>query len=146
MGKYFDRFPTVDYDGKLAKNILSKVDFTDASKRDIYSRFDFTLSESSSRSDILSEAAYNSPYYDWLIYLTNGMIDPYYDYYLNDANMNKHIKSKYGSVAEASEEILYYRNNWAPDNSTITEAIFDSLDSAIQKYYKPVLSNTNQVS
>lgn len=145
MGKYFDRFPTVDYDGKLVKNLLSKVDFTDAAKKDIYSSFDFTLTEASSRSDLLSEVAYNSPYYDWLIYLSNEMIDPYYDYYLNDANLSLHIKSKYGSVQEASNEILYYRNNWAPDDSTIQESIYDSLPSAIQKYYKPVLNNSNQI-
>jgi len=145
MGKYFDKFPLVDYNGNIAKNILVNVDFTDATKNDIYSSFDFILTEESSRSDLLSEVHYGSPMYDWLIYITNNMIDPYYDYYLDDSKLNSHIIKKYGSYVEAEKQILHYRNNWAPDDSTIPLSLYDSLTLNVRKYYAPVVNSSNQI-
>lgn len=146
MSKYFDKFPLINYNGSVVRNILAKVDFTETSKRDIYSSFDFILTEESSRSDLLSEVHYNSPMYDWLIYLRNNIVDPYYDYYMNDLKLNEYIKSKYGSYAAAESNILYYRNNWAPDDSTIDETLYDTLDNAIQKYYRPVVGGSNEIN
>jgi len=145
MGKYFDKFPLVDYNGNIAKNILVNVDFTDATKNDIYSSFDFILTDESSRSDLLSEVHYGSPMYDWLIYITNNMIDPYYDYYLDDSKLNSHIIKKYGSYVEAEKQILHYRNNWAPDDSTIPLLLYDSLALNVRKYYAPVVNSSNQI-
>lgn len=145
MGKYFDRFPSINYDGNIAKNLLSKVDFTETSKKNINSSFDFTVTEAAARPDLLAEAAYKNPHYDWLIYLANGMLDPYYDYCLSNSNLDLFIESKYGSTVDAMKKILYYRNNWAPDTSTISEDIYNGLSNNIQKYYKPVINNFNQV-
>lgn len=143
--KYFNRFPIVEYDGKVAKNILARVDFVDASKRDIYSNFDYVLEEGSSRPDVISNNYYNSPYYDWLIYLSNGTVDPYHDYYRSDENFQKYIIAKYGSTTIARRNILFYRNDWASDESLITESVYDNLQPEIKKYWKPRLNNTGQV-
>lgn len=145
VGKYFDRFPLVEYNGVLAKNLLTKVDFTNQTKKDIYSNFDYTLSDLT-RPDLLSSVNYGSSYYDWLIYLTNEVIDPYHDYYKTDEDLNAFIVGKYGSIAAAKESILYYRNNWAPDESNLQVSLYDSLNSNIQKYYTPEINNSNQVT
>lgn len=145
MGKYFDRFPLVEYNGVLAKNLLTKVSFTDQTKKDIYSNFDYTLSDLS-RPDLLSSVNYGSSYYDWLIYLANDIIDPYHDYYKQDEDLNAFIIGKYGSIAASKEVILYYRNNWAPDESNIQVSLYDSLHSNIQKYYTPEINASNQVT
>jgi hypothetical protein len=79
MSRYFDRFPVIDYDGTIAKNILTRVDFTEQSKKDIYSTFQFTLEEGFERPDLLSYNYYGSSQFDWMIYLTNNIVDPYYD-------------------------------------------------------------------
>lgn len=146
MSKYFDRFPTIDYDGSIARNILAKVDFTEQTKRDIYSSFDFTLTDGVERSDLLSDATYNSPEYDWLIYLANDVIDPYYDYYIGQQKFSNYITTKYGTYANASSQILYYRNNWAPADGQISTTAFNALTNNMQKYYKPVLNINNQVT
>lgn len=146
MSKYFDKFPLVNYNGVVAKNILSRVNFTDDSKRDIYSNFDYTISDGNSRPDILSNNYYNSPYYDWLIYISNNIIDPYYDYYISSQDLNGVIIAKYGSILEANRKILYYRNNWSPDDSVLTPSLYDSIDISYKKYYKPLLNNSNQVT
>lgn len=143
--KYFNRFPLVDYDGKVAKNILARVDFIDSSKKDIYSNFHYVLEEGASRPDVISNNYYNSPYYDWLIYLSNGVVDPYHDYYRSAEDFQSYITTKYGSTTVARRNILFYRNDWAADESLISESVYNNLQPEIKKYWKPRLNNTGQV-
>lgn len=145
MAKYFDKFPLVEYNGSLVKNILAKIDFTQKTRDDIHSNFDYVLSERNKRPDNLSTKYYNSPFYDWLIYISNNVIDPYHDFYKSEQEMSDFIISKYGSIRNAQSLVLYYRNNWAPDDGNISVSVFDKLGSNIQQYYKPVVSNNNQV-
>lgn len=145
MSRYFNRFPLVDYNGVPAKNILARVDFTDQTKKDIYSNFDYVLQEGMSRPDILSFNYYESSQYDWLIYLSNNIVDPYHDYYLSNDDFKNYIIGKYGSADIARSKILYYRNDWAADESLISEYVYDNLQSSIKKYWKPKLNTTNQI-
>lgn len=145
MSRYFNRFPLVDYNGTPAKNILARVDFTDQTKKDIYVNFDYVLQEGSTRPDILSFNYYNSTQYDWLIYMTNNIIDPYHDYYKSQDDFKNYIVGKYGSADIAKQKILFYRNDWAPDESLITESVYDSLSVVVKKYWKPKINTTNQI-
>ena len=145
MSRYFTRFPLVDYNGVPAKNILARVDFTDQTKKDIYANFDYVLQEGTSRQDILSFNYYNSAQYDWLINLTNNVVDPYHDYYMSASDFKNYINGKYDSISSARTKILFYRNDWAPDESLISETIYENLQPNIKKYWKPKLNNTNQI-
>lgn len=138
MAKYFDKFPTIDYNGTPAKNILARVDFTAETKRDVFSNFDYTIEEGISRPDLLSYGYYNNSYYDWLIYLSNEVIDPYHDYYKESGDFNSHVLAKYGSLSQARNKILYYRNAWSIDESTISTTTYDGLSAAIKKYWTAV--------
>jgi hypothetical protein len=146
MGRYFDRFPLVNYDGVPAKNLLTKVDFTEESMRDIYSNFDYVLEPGMNRPDMLSYSYYDSSQYDWLIYLTNGMIDPYHDFYLSDEDFMAFIVGKYGSLEVARNTILFYRNDWASDDSIIAPEVYESLDASLRKYWKPVIDSSFRIS
>lgn len=145
MSRYFSRFPLVDYNGTPAKNILARVDFTDQTKKDIHANFDYVLQEGTSRPDILSFNYYNSSQYDWMIYMANDVVDPYYDYYLSESDFKNYITRKYGSIEVARSTILHYRNDWAPDESLINSTVYDNLQPEIKKYWKPRLNNTNQI-
>lgn len=149
MGRYFDRFPLIDYDGSPAKNILTRVDFTDETKRDIYSNFDFVVQEGMERPDILSYTYYNSSFYDWLIHISNQNVDPYHDIYKKEEDLKNHIIAKYGSLSSARNRILYFRNNWAEDDSIITVSSYENLvtdeTQDIRKYWKPKLNNLGSV-
>jgi len=145
MGRYFNRFPLVDYDGTPAKNILARVDFSDQTKKDIYVNFDYVLQEGTTRPDILSFNYYNSSQYDWLIYMANEIVDPYHDYYKSQQDFKNYIIGKYGSLDIARSKILFYRNDWASDESLITEPVYNALASNIKKYWKPKLNNTFQI-
>lgn len=149
MARYFDRFPIVDYGGNVAKNILARVDFTDKTKKEIYSTFQFTLEEGFERPDILSYNYYGSSKFDWMIYLTNNIVDPYYDYYKSTEDFKSYVETKYGSTSNARAITLFYRLNWHEDERIITLQQYDSLvaNTTIntQKYWKPKLTNTGAV-
>lgn len=149
MARYFDRFPIVDYAGKIAKNILTRVDFTEQSKKEIYSNFQFTLEEGYERPDLLSYNYYGSSQFDWMIYLTNNIVDPYYDYYKSTEDFRKYIDNKYGSTANARVIIKFYRNGWHTDERLITPAQYEALQADetlnLRKYWKPKLSNIGAI-
>jgi hypothetical protein len=149
MARYFDRFPIVDYDGNIAKNILARVDFTDKTKKDIYSTFQFTLEEGFERPDLLSYNYYGSSKFDWMIYLTNNIVDPYYDYYKSAEDFKSYMETKYGSNSNARSITLFYRLNWHEDERTITvqqyEALIANEIANARKYWKPTLTNTGAV-
>jgi hypothetical protein len=149
MARYFDRFPIVDYDGSVAKNILARVDFTEKTKRDIYSTFQFTLEEGFERPDLLSYNYYGSSKFDWMIYLTNNIVDPYYDYYKSTEDFKNYMETKYGSNSNARSITLFYRLNWHEDERTITvqqyEALVADETANARKYWKPKLTNTGAV-
>ena len=145
MAKYFDKFPLVSYSNNVVKNILARVDFTSQTKNDINSSFDFVLEDTISRPDLLSHSYYSSPFYDWVIYLNNNIIDPYHDYYVSEDNIHKLIVAKHGSIETARKKIVHYRNNWAIDDGVIDTSIYDNLSGKLKKYYKPNISNTNQI-
>lgn len=145
MAKYFDRFPLVSYNDSVVKNILTRVDFTAATKKDIYSKFDYVLDEVIHRPDLISDTYYGSPYYDWMIFMQNNIVDPYHDFYKSESDLQKMILTKYGSIDAAVNVIKYYRNNWAIDDSLISESTYDSLNTNIKKYYKPKIDLNNRV-
>ena len=149
MARYFDRFPVIDYNGVIAKNILARVDFSDQSKKDIYSTFEFTLQEGFERPDLLSYNYYDSSLFDWMIYLTNGIVDPYYDYYKSTEDFKSFINTKYGSERNARSITLFYRTNWHNDERLITAAEYEALQcdeiANLRKYWKPKLANTGAI-
>lgn len=149
MARYFDRFPVIDYNGTIAKNILARVDFTDQTKKDIYSTFQFTLEEGFERPDLLSYNYYGSSQFDWMIYLTNNIVDPYYDYYKSTADFKNYINRKYGSSTNARSITKFYRTNWHNDDRLITPAQYEALQADetlnLRKYWKPKLANTGAI-
>lgn len=139
IGKYFDRFPLTEYGGQAVRNILAKVDLTEQSKKNIYTYYDFTLQEGLTRPDILSNNYYDDPNFDWIFYLVNDVVDPYYSFYLENDVFDEYIAKKYGSKQVAEQTIVFYRNNWyLLDDSSISVDVYNSLSPKLQEYYAPV--------
>ena len=72
------------------------------------------------------EVAFN--YYDdvkmaWLVLLPNVYLDPYYEWPLTQRDLESWMKKKYGSLAAAQAEILFYEHN--TKNITISKDTFD---------------------
>lgn len=147
MAKYFDKFPIVSYKGNPVRNILARTMFSDATKKNAANFVLQKLDESAMRADLISEKYYDSPYYDWLLYYSNDVVDPYHDVFKKDVDLNKHLIAKYGSFSYARDLILYYRNNWFGGyNETLGVSQYDALPIDIKKYYTAEINFYNQIT
>lgn len=99
------------------------------------------------RSDQIAEYYYENSYLDWMIYLSNEIVDPYYDWYIRDDQLDELIKSKYGTTEKAKKKIKYFQNNWFvnADEQISTQYYESNLDQNLKKYYDPVFTDNNKI-
>ena len=86
---------------------------------------------------MLSYAYYNDSDADWLIYLTNGIVDPYYGWYLTEDQFDSFIISKYGSLEDPQQRIYYWGTNWTESDFNISVENYQSLPDTLKKYWIP---------
>lgn len=136
---YFNKFPLINYNGHMAVNLLTRAQLSPQtrSQRTIY--YPYTIKDYD-RVDNLSENYYDSPDYSWLIWMTNDIVDPYYDYPLSDDDFDAYVTDKYGSIADAYRKIKYYRTKWANEEAITPISTYNGLDPAFKKYYDPVVN------
>lgn len=144
MEKYFTKFPTITYDGKLIKNISERVSLQGKTKKIPNIFFTYEL-KNGLRPDTVAYTYYDDAYFDWLIYLANGITDPYYDWYLYDEEFNAYLEKKYGSIEESERRISHYATNWADDPYHISVAAYNALPETHLRYYTPIFGVKNKV-
>lgn len=142
---YFNKFPTISYNGYDAKNILAKGQLSKKTKSSYSLYYPYSMKDDD-RVDQLSYNYYDDPGYTWLIWFANETIDPYFDMPLSDVDLAKHISSKYGSIEVAARKIKYYRVDWVNDETELTPAQFEELSNntfngSHRKYYDVVLDS-----
>lgn len=102
--------------------------------------------EAGFRADALAEAYYDDPELDWMVYLMNDIVDPYYEWYNSEINFEDFLTKKYGTIATAQEKIKYYRNNWEADPNNITPDYYtNTIDTAWRKYYEPIFGEKDSI-
>jgi hypothetical protein len=90
------------------------------------------------RPDSVSYQLYEDSYMSWLVYLTNNVVDPYYDWNLSQYDFEQFIEKKYGSYANAQGKVAYWNNNWYDNPAPITVGAYNTLADYAKKYYEPV--------
>lgn len=113
MPFFFEPFPTVNYD--LKKNnkpaVLTNVTLRFKIQEILRSRsavyYNYNVKDGE-RPDIIAYKYYGNASLDWIILLTNNIIDPFYDWPLGNLAFEKFIKSKYGSIANAQARVHHY--------------------------------------
>ena len=114
MPYLFRSFPKVNYSLKKNKNFELLTNITLRFKvRDIIKNrtaiyFDYVVKDSD-RPDIIASKYYDDPTLDWIIFLVNDIVDPYYDWPLNDESFDSYMRTLYGSTAEAKSTVFEYR-------------------------------------
>ena len=144
MPGYFSKFPITSYKGTPSINILKRTGFNENVKDFLTSFYTYTIEEGY-RIDSIAHDYYDDVNFDWLIYQTNDIVDPYYQVSLNQFEFEEFIKKKYGSVREATRKTALYRNNFEGDDSLISTSAYDSLPARQKKYYRPVSNAFNVV-
>jgi len=135
---FFNKLPTITYNGNLARNIMARAKLSDATKSNSRLFFPYTL-DGDKRVDVLSNQYYGNPGYTWLVWFANETIDPYYDLPLNVLDFEQYIINKYGSVELAQRKTAHYRINWRDDSAVISVNAFNNIGAGTQKYWTPLL-------
>lgn len=136
---YFNKIPTIIYNGQVAKNLMARAKLSDRTLANKNAFYPYTMDETD-RADTLSQHYYDNPGYTWLIWMANNTIDPYYSMPMTEDDFNNYLINKYGSVAKAMRKIAFYRTTYDKE-TRITTAAYHSLPSRFMKYYEPVLDN-----
>lgn len=137
MAGYFNFFPATQYANTIATNIISKVKFDQSVQNNLAIFYPYQIQQGE-RADQIAYKFYDDPTLDWVIYLANNIMDPYYDWPMSFEVFNEYIISKYTSITKAKQKISFFRNNYASDESLLSPSTYDSLSYLTKKYYTPV--------
>lgn len=134
--RYFEKFPKIKYNGYSALNLMASAKLVNRFTTNPFVYYPYELNNNPSP-DVLSHQYYDDPYYTWLIYMANQVIDPYYDWYVSNYYFLKNIEAKYGSVEYSQKKIKFYRTNWYADDRQIPPSVFEnSFPAAEMKYWE----------
>lgn len=143
MTKFFAALPTLSYNGVPSKNFLALAKLSDDTIANRTLFYPYTVGDHE-RIDNIAGKYYDNPDYAWLIWMTNNIVDPYHDVYLNERDFEAFVEKKYGSRANAETQIAYWVNDWASDESELTPAAYNAMPASSQKYYNPVVDPNNR--
>jgi hypothetical protein len=138
--RYFDKFQTITYANTAVRNITQRAVVLSSIYNNpaLYYPYDIEQGE---RPDNIADRYYKDQYKSWILHLTNNVVDPYHDWYLDEATFQQFISKKYGSLANATSKVKFYRNNWYTDTNTISIAAYNALDGSLKSFYQPLYAD-----
>ena len=144
MSSYFSFFPTLLYANTAATNIIAKIKFDQSVSKRLAVFYPYTITEGQ-RADQIAEMYYDDSSLDWLVYLSNGITDPYHEWHKSGAEFDKFITLKYGSAANAQLQTAFYRTEYMFDDRVLTPAAYEALPSSLKQYWSPIIGYNDQV-
>lgn len=133
--RYFEKFPLVNYSNNSVVDITRRVVLLEKVSSNPYVFYPYEISDNE-RADQFSYRYFEDPYQSWILYLTNKIVDPYYEWYLTQEELNEFIEKKYGSYYDAQQKIKFYKNNWYGVEN-ISLSAYNALSSDMKKYWEP---------
>ena len=141
--RYFTNFPLISYANNIVVDITKRPVVLDSVSKNALLFYPYEI-VSNERADQFANRYYNDSYKAWIIYLTNNIIDPYYDWYMSDNTLSQFASKKYGNMANAYNKIKFFQNNWENGNN-ISVSDFNALPATLYKYWQPVYGNNNKI-
>lgn len=119
MSNYFQHFPIIEYDMDKNKqpfyvtNIMKRFAVIDSilKKAKIYYKYEVQEGE---QPYAIADKYYKDINIDWLIWIFNLYIDPYFEWVLHYDEFNKYIIKKYGSIETAQNTVHHYEQILQP--------------------------------
>lgn len=105
---YFSNFPNINYYNRTIPDITRRTVFLQKLLQDSTLFYPYTIDEGE-RADVIATWYYGDPSYDWLVYFSNNIIDPYTQWPKTLQQLNNSIIKKYGSIQQAQATVLFYR-------------------------------------
>lgn len=145
--KYFDKFPIIQYGNNTVNNsvvdITKRVDLLNNISSNPYIFYPYDLAEYE-RADQFSHRYYSDAYKSWILYISNQIVDPYYEWYMRNNEFSEFIIKKYGSIQNAIQKIKYYRNNWQP-STEINPSGYNALTAYMKTFWEPVYGVNSKI-
>lgn len=142
--KYFSKFPKIQYGNNYVVDITRRVVLSNKISSNPYVFYPYDVVDEE-RADQFSYRYYKDQYQSWLLYVTNQITDPYYEWYLTPSQLNEFVDLKYGSIFLAQQKIKYYKNNWENvENISVNQ--YNALTDERKYYWEPVYGNGSSVS
>jgi len=133
---YFTKIGTIDYNGSIVNNIITSVRFKEVTRKLAAIYYPYVVKEGE-RPDNIAANYYDDERYAWVVYLSNTIVDPYFEWPLSQNELNKFLSAKYGSVPLASERIVFFKNNFTTDETILSVSAYEALTSRLKKYWNP---------
>ena len=124
MPYLFKNFNRVNYDLKknnkpvVLTNILNRFKIQEIVKNKQAVYYDYIVKDSDFPYSV-AHKYYGDPSLDWIIFLVNDIVDPLYDWPLNENKLEGLIKSKYGSISEAMKGVHHYEQILSPQKEIV---------------------------
>ena len=134
---YFSIVPNISYDEKPISYPFSEADFVTAKNffrrykinDDVFSNavfFEKYSIEEGERPDTLADKAYGDPFYDWVILLTNNMVNAQYDWPLTNYQIYKTLESEYDDPYGTIHHYETYEIGQYPAGLRVDEQFYNS--------------------
>ena len=124
MAKYFNFFPTTPYTNSdestaydTVTNIISRFAFEKGLKENSSIFYPYTIQDGDTP-EMIASKYYGSPEKHWIVLMFNDIIDPQYDWPLDQRTLIKYINDKY-SVNGATHSPFQTGIQWAQDIGNI---------------------------
>jgi hypothetical protein len=143
IDRYFDKFPLMVYSNNIIVDITKRVTLLRKVSRNPYLFYPYDITDEE-RADQFSSRYYKDSFKSWIIYLSNNIADPYYEWYLSEREFLEFIEKKYGSIFNAQQKVKYYRNNWE-NQETLDVSGYNALSNDMKKYWEPNYSNGSTI-
>lgn len=142
---FFTKFPVINYANTQCIDITKRVTLDSGLRRNpiVYDTHDLTRA---TRADIIAENYYGDPAMEWILFLVNGVIDPYYGWNLNEFDFDEHIIKKYGSEELSIQKIAYYKINTGDETEYSIEFYNSYITENLKKYYSPNFDENLEIS
>ena len=138
--KYFKNIPTIQYGEHVMKNLTVKVGLVDKVLTKFNAFYPYIVKDGE-RPDTVAYNYYGSSNYVWLVFLSNNLVDPYYDWPMTQRQLDGHIIRKYGSITAAQGKIYSYidgatGDEFSPDSFSYTPSEITGGWNALSCYAK----------
>lgn len=141
---YFSEFPKISYANVVVTDITRRVTMPSSVLRQPTAFSPYTVQDGQ-REDLVSYLYYGQEDDDWMIWLANQIVDPYYGWHMDQETFNQYIEGKYGSLEEAQQRVYVWSSNWAGDYTKISPAYYQTLTSNLQRYWIPNFGKGTEV-
>ena len=81
--EFFADFPIIKYNNEPVRDISVRIDILENIKTDPYAFLPYTV-KNGERAEEVAYLYYGNPKYVWIVYLSNNIIDPYFEWPLDN--------------------------------------------------------------